>query len=204
MFVSTAAPLSPSPPCRCSALLHGFSYFHSHRLSLLCCLDYSFNPSRRKLDSIGSHTRNPSPSLAVRALQLVICCRSPTDLWSLQPRQPPILQSSRMRKVRRKHRASNLTFRNPPPIHLVNLPLYPLSLKSPENPPHLSRPPRYPLLISLFPTHPPLAPRALAYHHIPRLLNQQRYIVWAPEKQHPMVLHPLVLYHLSHRLSLIL
>ena len=160
--------------------------------------------SRRKLGLIGSHTLNPSLSLPVRALQLVICYRSPKDLWSLPPLRPPTLLSSRMRKVRRKHRASNLppsTRRNTSPIHPVSLLLHHLSLKSPENP-HLLRPPRYLLLISLFATHPPLAPQAPTYHHTPRLVNQQRHLPRALEKQLLMVLLPLAPYHLSRRLSL--
>lgn len=113
-----------------------------------------------------------------RALQLVICYRSPKDLWSRPPLQQPTLLSSHMRKVQRKHRASDIPLsprRSPSPIHLVSLLLHPRSLKSPQNPPHPSPSmlPRRLLLISLFPTHPSLAPRALTYSHTPRLVNQR-------------------------------
>jgi hypothetical protein len=152
----------------------------------VCCLDSSSHPrttyrspsldARRKLDSIGSHTLNPSSFLPVRALQLVICYRSRKDLWSRPPLQQPTLLSSHMRKVRRKHRASDILLsprRSPSPIRLASLLLHPRSLKSLQNPLHLSMSHRYLLLISLFPTHPHLAPRALTYSRTPRLVTQQ-------------------------------
>ena len=139
--------------------------------------------ARRKLDLIGSHTFNPSPSVTaprthtrtVRALQLV---HPSIDLWSLPLPQSPNLLSFLTPKVQRKHRASNpppSTHRNPSPIHLVNLPLLPPSRspKNPKNPAPRSGSPRYLLPISLFMTHMSLIPSALTHLHTPRLVNHR-------------------------------
>ncbi len=173
VFVSTPVPPFPSPSSRlCSHSL--IFVLQSFLRSRFCCLD---SPSHtltttRSVPTLSIHL---SPSLCG-----LYSSSSPIaqqkDLWSLLPLQPPTLLSSHMRKVRRKHRASDIPpspRTNPSPIRLVSLQLYPLSLKSTQNPLHPSRSHSYLLLISLFLTHPLLAPRALTYHHTPRLVNQQ-------------------------------